>query len=130
MVLKKNSGRRFIVIDRKRYTEKIFNLLHTDSFIRLDNDSAKSIEGKIQRFIRKIKSNFAKQEYSRLYPTRSSRGKFYDTAKQHTFKNGSSVYYLPLRPNISYVRTASYQLVKQIPDKTPFSINQFTIYSK
>ena len=112
MVFKQDSGRRFIVIDRKRYTEKFISLLHTDSFIRLDNDSTKSIEGKIQRFIRKIKNNLAKQEYSRLYPTTSSRGKFYGTAKRHKLKNGSSVYCLPLRPNISYVRIASYQLVK------------------
>ena len=70
MVFKQDSGRRFIVIDRKRYREKFINLLHTDSFIRLDNDSTKSIERKTQRFIRKIKNNLAKQEYSRLYPTR------------------------------------------------------------
>ena len=34
---------------------------------------------KIQKYIHKINSNFTKQEYSRLYQTGSSPGKFYGT---------------------------------------------------
>ena len=71
------------MIDRKKYTEKCINLLHTGSFIRLDHDPTKTTEGKIQRSIRKIKNNLTKQEYSGLYPTGSSPGKFFATAKQH-----------------------------------------------
>ena len=61
---------------------------------------------------RKIKNNLTKQEYSRIYPTGSSPGKFYGTAKRHKLKKGSSIDDLPLRPIISNVGTASYQLAK------------------
>ena len=114
MVLKQDKSRGVVVIDRKKYTEKCINLLHTDSFIRLDHNPSKTIEGKIQRSMRKIKSNLTKQEYSRLYPTGSSPGKFYGTAKQHKLKNGSSVDDLALRPILSNVGIASYQLAEYL----------------
>ena len=112
MVLKQDKGRGLVVIDRKTYTEKCLSLLNTDSFIQLDHDPTKAIEGKIQRVARKIKNNLTKQEYSRIYPTGSSPGKFYGTAKRHKLKKGSSIDDLPLRPIISNVGTASYQLAK------------------
>ena len=40
-------------------------------------------EGKIQRMFRRIKPNLSEHEYKVLYPSRSSPGKFYDTAKIH-----------------------------------------------
>ena len=62
MVLKQDKGRGVAVIDRKTYTEKCLNLLNIDSFIHLDYDPTKAIEGKIQRSIWKIKNNLTKQE--------------------------------------------------------------------
>ena len=103
MVLKQGKGREVVVIDRKTYTEKCLNLLNTDSFIQLDHDPTKVIQGKIQRSIREIRNNLTKQEYCRLYPTGSSPGKFYGTGKRHKLKKGSSVDNLPLRPIISNV---------------------------
>ena len=81
MVLKQDKGRGFVVVDWKKYTEKCLNLPHTDSFIQLGHDTTKTVEGKIQRS--EFKNNLTKQEYSRLYLTGSSHGKFYGTAKQH-----------------------------------------------
>ena len=86
MVLTQDKGRCVVMIDRKKYTENCINLLHADSFIRLDLDPTKTIEEKIQRSIRKIKKNLTKQEYSRLYPTGSSTSIFYGTAEQHKLK--------------------------------------------
>ena len=77
MVLKQDRGRGAVVIDRKKYTEKCLNLIHTDNFIQRDHDPTKTVKGKIERFIDKIKNNLTKQEYNRLYPTGSSRGKCY-----------------------------------------------------
>ena len=125
MVLKQDKGRGVVVIDRKKYTEKCINLLHTDSFIQLDHDPTKTIEEKIQRSICKIKNNLTKQEYSRLYSTGSLHGKFYGTAKQHKLKNGSFVYDLPLRPIISNVETATH-LAKLL---SPLSRSQYTVNS-
>ena len=76
VVLKQDKGRRVVVIDRKISTEKCLNLLNTDSFLQLDHDPTKAIEGKILRSIHKIKNNLTKQEYSRIYPTGSSPGNF------------------------------------------------------
>ena len=89
MVLKQDKGRRVVVIDRKISIEKCLNLLNTDSFLQLDHDPTKAIEEKILRSIHKIKNNLTKQEYSRIYPTGSSPGKFYGTAKQHKFKKAA-----------------------------------------
>ena len=130
MVLKQDKGRKALAIDRKTYTEKCLNLLNTDSFIQLDNGPTKAIEGKIQRFICKIRNNLTKQEYSRLYPTGSSPGKLWGTAKRHKLKKGSSVDDLPLRPIISNVGTASYQLAKHLEKLlSPLSKSQYTVNS-
>ena len=53
MVLKEDKGRGVVVIDRKKYTEKCLHFLHNDSFIQLDHDPTKMVEGKIQRSIHK-----------------------------------------------------------------------------
>ena len=130
MVLKQDNSRGVVVIDRKTYTEKCLSLLNTDSFIQLDHDPTKAIEGKSQRSIRKIKNNLTKQEYSRIYPTGSSPGKFYGTAKRHKLKKGSSVDDLPLRPIISHIGNASYQLAKYLAKLlSPLSKSQYTVKS-
>ena len=67
--------RRVVVIDRKKYTEKCLNLLHTESFIQLGHDPIKAIERNVYTFIRTIRNNLTKQEFSRfsrLYLTGSS----------------------------------------------------------
>ena len=130
MVCKQDKGGGVAVIDRKKYTEKCINLLHTDNFIRLDNDSTKTIEGKIGISLRKIKNDLTKHKYSRLSPTRSSPGKFYGTAKRYKLANGSSIDDLPLRPIISNVGTASYQLAKYLVKLlSPLSRSQYTVNS-
>ena len=92
--------------------------------------SFEQTKGKIQRSIRKIRNNLAKQEYSRLYPAGSSSGKFYGTAKRHKLKKGSSVDDLPLRLFISNVGTASYQLAKYLAKLlSPLSKSQYTVNS-
>ena len=112
MVIKQDKGRGGVVTDRKTNTEIWLNLLNTDSFIQLDHDLTKKIEGKIQRPIRKIKNSLTKQEYSRIHQTGLSPGKFYGKAKWHKVKKGSSVDVPPCRPVISNVGTVSYQLAK------------------
>ena len=52
MVLKQGKGRWVVVIHRKKYTGKCLNLLHAYTFIQLDHDPTKKIEGKIQRSVK------------------------------------------------------------------------------
>ena len=68
----------------------------------------------IPTFATFIKSKFSEQEYKRLYPTGSAPARFYCTAKLHQLKNDSTVDNLPIRPIISNINTASYQLVKYL----------------
>ena len=96
MLLRQDKGRGIVVINRMKYTEKCLNLLNTDGLVKLNYDPTKTIEGKIQRSLQKIKNNLTKQEYAILYPTGSSPGKFYGTVKRHELKNDSTVDDLPL----------------------------------
>ena len=52
--------------------------------------------------------------YKRLYPTGSALARFYGTAKIHKSKNDRAVDELPIRPVISNINTASFQLAKYL----------------
>ena len=56
MLLRQDKGTGIVIIDRNRYTNKSLNILNTEPFWKLDRDSTKPIEAKIQRAVRKIKS--------------------------------------------------------------------------
>ena len=77
-------------MDKNKYTEKCMLLLNTKQFKKRDNDPTKTTEGKIQRMLRRIKPKLSEHEYKVLYPSGSSPGKFYGTAKIHKVpKNGN-----------------------------------------
>ena len=56
-------------------------MLNNDNFIKLTDAPTKSIEGRTERAIGKIKSKLSKDEYNKIYPTGSASGKLYGTAK-------------------------------------------------
>ena len=101
-------------MDSSQYMNKWLNILNNDSFIKLTDDPTKSIEGKIQRAIRKIKSKVSKDEYNKIYPTASAPGKLYGIAKVHKMAEKDSIENLPLRPIFSNIGTASYYLAKHL----------------
>ena len=61
-VLKQDNSRRVVIIDSSQYMKKFLNILNNENFIKLTADPTKSIEGKIQRAIRKIKSKLSKDK--------------------------------------------------------------------
>ena len=67
-------------MDRHKYSDKCLRLLLTKQFTVLNNDPTKTLESKVQRTLRKLKSKFTEQEYKKLYPTGSCPWKFYGTA--------------------------------------------------
>ena len=75
-VLKQDKGRGVVLMDRTKYTYKYLELLQTNKFMKLNHDLTKSIEGKIQRILRKVKNRLLSKEYNQLYPTGSCLGKF------------------------------------------------------
>ena len=77
-----------------------------------------------------IKSKFSEQEYKRLCPAGSAPARFYGTAKINKLKNDSTVDDLPIRPIISNINTASYQLAKYLANLlSPLSMSEYTVKS-
>ena len=76
--------------------------------------STKTLESKVQRSLRKLKSKLSPYEYKKLYPTGSCPGKFYGTAKLHNLPANGKTDDLPIRPIVSNINTATYQLLKHL----------------
>ena len=96
----------------------------------MDKDPTTSIERKVQKTLRKIKDKIPSLLYSKIYPTGSSPGRFYDTAKLHRLKDIRTVEGLPLRSIISNIRTAMYELAKYLVQiLKPLAQSQYTIKS-
>ena len=83
ILLKKDKGRGLAVMDRSRYTEKCLEMLSIKQFTVVENKPTKTLESKIQRILRKLKSKITDLEYKLLYRKGSQPGKFYGTAKMH-----------------------------------------------
>ena len=62
-VFKQDKGCGVVIRDSSQYMNKCLNMLNNDNFMKLTDEPTKSIEGKIQRAIRKIKSKFSKDDY-------------------------------------------------------------------
>ena len=60
-----------------------------------------SLERNVQCLLRKIKHKLSTDVYAKLYPTGSSPGNFYGTAKVHKLEINDTVEELPLRPIVS-----------------------------
>ena len=102
-------------MDRAKYTTKCLELLQTNQFIKLNHDSTKSIKGKIQHLSRKFKNRLSWKECYQLYPRGSScTGKFYGTAKIHKLTSNERIDNLLVRPIVSNIGSASYQLAKYL----------------
>ena len=91
----------------------------------------KTTERKVQNVLRKIKSKFPPNEYKQLYPTGSSPGKFYGTAKIHKLSQGDQVDKLPIiKPIISNIDTATYRLAKHLAKfLSLLSTSEYTVKS-
>ena len=75
-ILKQDEGRSIGLMDRTKYTNKCLELFQTNQVIKLNHDPTKSVEGKIQRILRKFKNRLSSEEYYQLYPTGSCPGNF------------------------------------------------------
>ena len=92
--------------------KQIFINNETNQFTKLNHDPTKSVEGNIQRLLRKFKSRLSQKEYYQLYRTGSCAGKFYGTAKVYKLPPDGNISNLPLRPIVLNIGTTSYQLAK------------------
>ena len=100
-----------------KYTKKCMALLNTGRFKKVTIDLTAATEQKIQKVLRKIKSE---QEYKRLY----------STSQEHKLKNDRVVDEFPMRPIISNFNTASYEFTKYLAKLLPLlSTSEYTVKS-
>ena len=89
-------------------------MLNSEQFVKLNQDPTATAERKVQQILQKIKQKLPKEVYQKLYPTGSSPGKFYGTAKIHKLQPNQGIDELPLRPIISNINTATYELTRYL----------------
>ena len=83
------------MMDKHKYIEKCMSLL---------TDPTKTLESKVQRLLRKLKSKLSPYKYKKLYPTVSCPGEFYGTGKLHELLVNGKIDHLPIRPIVSNIR--------------------------
>ena len=109
-----DKGRGVVILDRSLYVEKANLLLNSDKFKILQDNPTATLEGQVQRAVRGIKKQMSSEEYWRLYHRRSKPAKFYGTAKVHKIKEADGPEKLPLRPIVSNIGTATYNLFRYL----------------
>ena len=59
VILKQDKGRGVVVMDKHKYIEKCMSFLTTKQFKQVDSDPTKTLESKVQRSLRKLKSKLS-----------------------------------------------------------------------
>ena len=129
-VLKADKGRSIVIMNRDKYYENCLQLLDTEQFQKLNHDPTKTTETKVQNALRNIKSKLSINEYKRIYPTGSSPGKLYETAKIHKLSDRDGIDKLPIHPIISNLNTPTYHLANYLANLlSPLSTSEYTVSS-
>ena len=111
------------------YNAKSTMFLSGNEFEELMNDPTQSFQDRVQQTLLGMKNRFTGAEYKRLYPSSSRPGLYFGLAKVHKLKNDTdSVEQLPLRPVISNIGTATYELSKYLAT-LPIANSNYTIDS-
>ena len=80
--------------------------------------------------LRKIKSKLPIQDYKHLYPTGLYPDKFYGTAKLHKIQPNGRADDLPIRPIVSNIGTATYNLSNYLAKMlAPLRKSQYSLKS-
>ena len=133
VIMKQDKGRGVVVMNRGKYFDKCLAILNTEKFVQLQKDPTSFLERKVQCTLRKIKHKLPTDVYAKLHPTGSFPEKFYGTAKVHKSAKlaiDNTVEELPLRPIVSNLNTATYQLARYLAKiLSPLSRSQYTVES-
>ena len=125
MILRQDKGRGVVILDKTLYVSKAEEFLNGPEFVELDEDPTKTFQGRVQRTLLEMKKCFEAKVYERIYPSSARPGLYYGLAKVHKIANqindgGSSedrsnaARLLPLRPVISNIGTATYELSRYL----------------
>ena len=113
VILKPDKGNGVVVLDRTTYEDSIINLISDSSkFSKLNCDPTLSREGKLQRFLRRLKKNGEIDDttYQDICPTGSQPARIYGLPKMHKAHEPSSA--PPFCPIVSSIGTYNYNLAK------------------
>ncbi len=118
-------------MNRCNYVNKAEDFLNGPEFEKLPNDPTNSFQLLVQRTLLGMKKKFDQKDYERLYPSASRPGLYFGLAKVHKLtENDRNVNNLPLRPVISNIGTATYEISKYLAKLLqPLTKNEYTIDS-
>ena len=135
VILRQDKGRGVVLMDRTKYVQKCLSQLETPNFMKLDADPTHTFEKNVQTALQNIKKAIGEEEYKKIYPSGSNPGKFYGTGKMHKLseddeRNINNVDKLPLRPIVSNIGTATYNLSKYLAQLlAPLGNSRYTVPS-
>ena len=120
-----------MILNRTDYVTKAEEFLSGPEFVKLEEDPTKSLQTSVQKTLCSMKSNFGERLYKKIYPSSSRPGLYFGLAKMHKLKDDSrNVGELPLRPVISNIGTATYQLSKHLAEiLKPLTKSEYSIDS-
>ena len=118
-------------MDRTKYVEKCLTFLQGRQFKKINVDPTKAFQSKVQRTLLTMKKSLDNKTYKKLYPSSSHPGLFFGLGKVHKLdENNRSVEALPLRPVISNIGTATYEISKYLATLlSPLAKGKYTIDS-
>ena len=117
-------------MDRSIYVNKSENFLNGPEFEKLEHDPTKTFQRQVQESLLSMKKRFNKKLYKKLYPSSSRPGLYYGLAKVHKLKGSNDVNQLPMRPVISNIGTATYELSKHLAELLkPLTKSEYSIES-
>ena len=112
-------------MDKTGYVSKAEEFLNGAEFVELNEDPTKTFQGRVQRTLLEMKRCFETKVYERIYPSLARPGLYYGLAKVHKIPNHineedsninrlNAAHRLPLRPVISNIGTATYELSRYL----------------
>jgi hypothetical protein len=130
VILRQDKGRGVVILDKTVYISKGENFLNGPEFEKLDFDPTKAFQTQVQDTLRGMKKKFTKKVYRKLYPSSSRPGLYFGLAKVHKLKGSTDVNRLPMRPVISNIGTATYELSKYLAELLkPLTKSEYSIDS-
>ena len=130
VILRQDKGRGVVILDKTVYVSKGENFLGGPEFEKLNSDPTKAFQRQVQETLLGMKKKFTKKTYKKLYPSSSRPGLYFGLAKVHKLKGSTDVNQLPMRPVISNIGTATYELSKFLAELLkPLTKSEYSIDS-
>ena len=109
MVLKLDKGVAMVVMDRKKYLDKVEGLLAQLAYKTITSDPINKLKAKLTQKLKRIKreTNMEEGMYRTMYPTGCTAPKFYGLPKIHKTST-------PLRPIVSSRGSVTFGVAKAI----------------